>query len=80
MTPHGTLESEACGVLIYDCQGVFHNFLKKFRGRERPHWDLNPFPLWLAEVYLSLPLTIIIIADYFKNASGKNAQILGCQG
>ena len=29
----------------FSCQGVFHNFFKKFRGRERPHRDLNPFPL-----------------------------------
>ena len=38
----------------------FRRFFEKIRGRERPHRDLNPFPHWLAEVVLSLPLTIIV--------------------
>ena len=54
---------------FFICQGVFHTFLK-VRGRERPHRDLNPFPHWLAEVNLSLPLTIIIISLFLYLSIG----------
>jgi len=52
----------------------FSHFFSKVRGRERPHRDLNPVPHWLAEVNLSLPLTIIIIADFRKIARWNIAQ------
>ena len=51
-------------LFLYLSRGFSHFFLK-VRGRERPHRDLNPVPHWLAEVNLSLPLTIIVYHFFF---------------
>ena len=51
-------------------KGFFTTFFESFVVWGATPWDLNPFPLWLAEVYLSLPLTLIIILSFAEKSIG----------